>query len=337
MSITKRSDGKWLVNLKPGGRSGHQVKRVFTTQGEAKAFVNWVHAQQHQDPDWSPVARDNRKLSELLGLWFTSHGQVLASGRDSFARMNSVADHMGDPTTFQLRERFDLYRQTSISAGKSLSTINREHSYLRGALNELKRLGHWSGVNPLTEIRQFKVQQQELAYLSHIEVSELLRSCEMSANPHVTLVAKVALSTGGRWSETENLTLHQLQGNRIQFARTKSGKTRAIPISLQLRSELDEHRVLHPIGTTRLFDGCYGAFMSALDRTSIELPKGQASHVLRHTFASHFMIGGGNILTLQRALGHSSLEMTMRYAHLAPDHMQQVLELNPLATANQLL
>ncbi|WP_278248833.1 tyrosine-type recombinase/integrase [Phytopseudomonas daroniae] len=57
-------------------------------------------------------------------------------------------------------------------------------------------------------------------------------------------------------------------------------------------------------------------------RTTIKLPKGQAAHVLRHTFASHFIQNGGNIVTLQRILGHSSLVMTMRYAHLAPDHLR---------------
>jgi site-specific recombinase XerD len=44
-------------------------------------------------------------------------------------------------------------------------------------------------------------------------------------------------------------------------------------------------------------------------------------HMLRHTFASHFMMAGGNILTLQQLLGHATLDMTMRYAHLAPDHL----------------
>jgi len=68
----------------------------------------------------------------------------------------------------------------------------------------------------------------------------------------------------------------------------------------------------------------------ALARTTIELPKGQAAHALRHTFASHFVQNGGNILTLQRILGHSSLAMTMRYAHLAPDHLQDALNLGPL-------
>ncbi|MEK6626508.1 MAG: site-specific integrase, partial [Bdellovibrionota bacterium] len=44
-------------------------------------------------------------------------------------------------------------------------------------------------------------------------------------------------------------------------------------------------------------------------------------HDLRHTFASHFMMNGGNIYDLQKILGHSSLEMTQRYAHLAPEHL----------------
>lgn len=46
-------------------------------------------------------------------------------------------------------------------------------------------------------------------------------------------------------------------------------------------------------------------------------------HDLRHTFASHFMMNGGDIYDLQKILGHSSLEMTQRYAHLAPEHLIQ--------------
>jgi site-specific recombinase XerD len=45
------------------------------------------------------------------------------------------------------------------------------------------------------------------------------------------------------------------------------------------------------------------------------------THSLRHTFASHFMMSGGSILTLQKLLGHSSLDVTLIYAHLAPDFM----------------
>ncbi len=74
--------------------------------------------------------------------------------------------------------------------------------------------------------------------------------------------------------------------------------------------------------------------MGVLD-AHIDLPNGQLTHVLRHTFASHFMMNGGNILTLQRILGHSSLQMTMRYSHLAPEHLLEAKQLNPLAQLNR--
>jgi site-specific recombinase XerD len=83
----------------------------------------------------------------------------------------------------------------------------------------------------------------------------------------------------------------------------------------------------------RLFKNCYGAFRSALERTDIELPAGQLTHVLRHTFASHFMMNGGNILVLQRVLGHTDIKMTMRYAHFAPNHFDEALKFNPLSNS----
>nr|OED53629.1 hypothetical protein BEI47_17715 [Aliivibrio fischeri] len=52
-----------------------------------------------------------------------------------------------------------------------------------------------------------------------------------------------------------------------------------------------------------------------------DLPKGQATHVLRHTFASHFMMNGRNIIVLQKILGHVDIKQTMVYAHFSPDHL----------------
>lgn len=102
-----------------------------------------------------------------------------------------------------------------------------------------------------------------------------------------------------------------------------------MPISKELYEELPAKNKEHG----SLFQNCYGAFRSALQRTNIELPAGQLTHVLRHTFASHFMMNGGNILVLQRVLGHTDIKMTMRYAHFAPDHLEDAVKLNPLATS----
>ncbi|MGP9768154.1 tyrosine-type recombinase/integrase [Halomonas sp. AOP13-D3-9] len=58
-------------------------------------------------------------------------------------------------------------------------------------------------------------------------------------------------------------------------------------------------------------------------------PKGQRTHVLRHSLASHFVINGGNLLTLQKILGHQSIQMNMRCAHLTPDHLKETVTLGP--------
>lgn len=67
-----------------------------------------------------------------------------------------------------------------------------------------------------------------------------------------------------------------------------------------------------------------------MQRAGIETPAGQLKHVLRHSFASHFMMSGGNILVLQPMLGHTDIKVTMRYAHFAPDHLAEAILLNPL-------
>ncbi|OHX12914.1 hypothetical protein BI347_04875 [Chromobacterium sphagni] len=68
-----------------------------------------------------------------------------------------------------------------------------------------------------------------------------------------------------------------------------------------------------------------------------EFALGKETHVLGRGHAtkpSHVMMNGGNILIPQRALGHHNLTMTMRYAHLSPDHLSATRKLNPLRALN---
>ncbi|PTC33845.1 Phage integrase [Pseudomonas paraeruginosa] len=87
-------------------------------------------------------------------------------------------------------------------------------------------------------------------------------------------------------------------------------------------------------GAGRLFRSCRAAFRCAYQRCGFQTP-GQMTRILRHTFASHYMMGGGDILALQRILGHSSITMTMRYAHLSPKHLESAMRLSPLAQLGQ--
>lgn len=122
-----------------------------------------------------------------------------------------------------------------------------------------------------------------------------------------------------------SLAPSRLRNGAVTYSKTKSSKVRTVPIQPELEAFIRDHWKRHG-----QFTGAITSFRRALSRSGIVLPKGQASHALRHTFASHFMQKGGNILTLQKILGHSSLAMTMRYAHLVPEHLAEAVRLNPL-------
>uniref|UniRef100_UPI002B249092 tyrosine-type recombinase/integrase n=1 Tax=Escherichia coli TaxID=562 RepID=UPI002B249092 len=67
-------------------------------------------------------------------------------------------------------------------------------------------------------------------------------------------------------------------------------------------------------------------------KTANAVHRAQRRDVVRNRVSAHFMMSGGNILALQKILGHHDIKMTMRYAHLAPDHLETALRFNPLAT-----
>lgn len=69
-----------------------------------------------------------------------------------------------------------------------------------------------------------------------------------------------------------------------------------------------------------------------MDKTSIVLPRGDLAHDLRHTFAAHFMMSDGDILALQKILGHHDIKVSVSYAHLDPKHLEIALRFNLLAT-----
>lgn len=174
------------------------------------------------------------------------------------------------------------------------------------------------------------MEERELEYLTLDQCLALLDELKKGRNRHAAMVAKVCLATGARWSEAESLEMQRVRNRQVQFAGTKSGRVRWVPISVALAAELEERHSPAETGS-RLFAYAYSAFRDGVDRLGLKLPDGQMTHILRHTFASHFMMNGGNILTLQKILGHASLAMTMRYAHLAPERLQEARKLNPLA------
>lgn len=338
MAVSKLANGKWQAQVFPNGRDGRRIRRQFATKGEAIAFERHIK-DQAQDKPWLGEKADKRRVTDLVETWFNAHGVTLSDGLKRKSAMEFACIAMGNPLATEFNAKlFATYREQRLSGKITRSdrvkavtprTVNLELAYFRAMFNELKRLDDWNSPNPLENVREFKIDETELAWLTVDEIKQLLAECEKSKAEDLVTIVKICLATGARWGEAESLTGKQISPGLITYIKTKGKKNRAVPISDELYEILPKVRTSKPI-----FTGCYSAFRGAVKRAGIELPDGQLSHVLRHTFASHFMMRGGNILVLQRILGHTDIKVTMRYAHLAPDHLSEAIRLNPLAIIN---
>lgn len=318
--IRKLPSGRWQVDIQPGGRGQKRIRKSFDSKPEALRYERWVLTKHEAGEDWNPK-QDKRSLLDLVQLWFVHHGHALKDGEARKKKLTAIAERLGNPQATRFTSGdFAAYRLVRIDAGTSPNTMNHEQAYLAAVFNELIRQGHWKGENPLANLRRLKIDEPELAFLTQEQIGRLLEECRASSNPSVYHVARLALATGARWSEAEGVRASNFTPHRVTFNATKSRKSRSVPMNPKLYAEIVQELP---------FKSCYSAFRSALDRAEIELPKGQLTHICRHTFASHFIMNGGHILTLQKVLGHSDLKLTMRYAHLAPDYMAEVIKMSP--------
>ncbi|WP_277811263.1 phage integrase [Chromohalobacter canadensis] len=325
MAVKKQEDGTWLVDFRGNGKGSKRFRKKFKTKGEALRYMSYVKTKVVQQPDWNPPKKDMRRLSDLIMRWYEIHGKHSKSGESRKSRLLKLAEVSGNPTAENLNAGWFVSLREVRSKDVSANTLNHDRAYLSAMFNELRRVGEWGKENPIKDSRKIKYDERELRYLSKKEIEVLLDKLSESRNKSALLITKVCLATGARWSEAETLRRENVKDGKISFWSTKNGKARHIPIGRELEEEVLSHG-----GSGRLFRGSYEAFSNAIRKANIELPEGQMTHVLRHTFASHFIMQGGSILTLQRILDHSTITMTMRYAHLSPDHLEEAKSLNAL-------
>lgn len=221
----------------------------------------------------------------------------------------------------------------------SNSTINRELTCLKRMYNLAIR---WKKAkrNPVNDIDFLREPPGRTRFLTSQEAQLLLDCCSKSFYP----IVFTALNTGMRLSEILTLTwsgvhIDSVISPFIELSQTKNNKKRAIPLNDEMIELLKGQKGKHE---KFVFVGSHGKpvksvrkpFQTALRKSGIVDFR---FHDLRHTFASHFVMQGGDLLTLKEILGHSSMEMVERYAHLAQAHkLKQVNNLKGLFSQRHL-
>ena len=214
--------------------------------------------------------------------------------------------------------------------GNKPATVNRLVATLK---HMFSKAVEWDMVEEQTlkRIRKAKLLEENnrrLRYLSKEECQTLIDSCDKHLGPIVVC----ALNTGMRKGETLQLRWDtvDLRHGFILLEKTKNGERREIPINdtvretlMALTRRLDVPYVFYDPATGKPYKDIKRSFNTACRRAKI---RDFRFHDLRHTFASHLVMAGWDLTTVKELLGHKTLTMTLRYAHLAPAHKAKAVE-----------
>jgi integrase len=202
----------------------------------------------------------------------------------------------------------------------SNGTINRYTAVLSHVFT-LATEWQWCQENPVRKLRKLREPRGRVRYLSDEERHRLLKACKVSANRDLYLLAVLAISTGARKGELAKLTWNtiNLERGTLTFIDTKNSTNRTVPVT-GLALELLREKPRKP---GKLFARNWRkAFETAVRRAGLVDLRW---HDLRHSAASYLAMNGANLLEIAEILGHKSLEMVKRYAHLSEAHTRQVV------------
>ncbi|MDR3432581.1 MAG: tyrosine-type recombinase/integrase [Rouxiella aceris] len=326
MSIKKLEDGRFEVDVRPRGRDGKRIRKKFDRKADAHAYERSIIAK-YQNNDYLNRPADKRRLSEFIETWWTLLGRNLPYARRRLSTVNGICRDMNDPMLYQIDSRCLIdYRAERLGNGIKASTINHDLFALSGIFKAMGAIDEFHGENLIATLAPLREVRSEMSYLTESEIDTLLSSIKGD----YYRIAVLCLATGARWGEAYGLKAENIIHNNVMFSHTKNGEKRVVPISQEVAE------IIKVRETGRLFKVSYSRFRKMMKAAKPNLPDGQAAHALRHTFATHFMMKGGNIITLQRILGHADVSQTMTYAHFSPDYLADAINFNPLSKVSTL-
>jgi integrase len=209
--------------------------------------------------------------------------------------------------------------------------------------------------NPAALVKAKPEHNERTRFLSVEEESRLLTVLNQNCPQHIPAFL-VSIHTGMRAGEQFQLKWCDVSLDRrqISLAVTKNGKARHIPLNaIALRALQERKRVQQDYRAKRKEKGADLGEPVYVFRDADENPqhnyrhwfnealaeakiKDYSWHCNRHTFASRLVMAGVDLRTVAELMGHSSIQMTMRYAHLAPQHNRAAVDrLVPVSMSNR--
>lgn len=308
MKLTKR--GRiWMLDVYIAGKRVRKSTGAENKQIARDRAVNII-AQLRAEAGECGWTLEQAMLDTYARIWSRQkssvhvHKRIMKLSRDYPAWADLTVDKLDYAA-------LDRLGQAMEKAGSKPATVNRFLALISKALTEAVRYGKLE-VRPQFPYR--KEPRGKLRWITPDEEQAMLRECDTlwpkAEADRLKALIVVLVDTGGRLSEVLGCA-RLFNMDRITFSDTKNGGTRSVPLTARATAMLPyvpQWTVMQAIGRfTRLRAHC------ELDDVSL--------HTLRHTCASRLVQGGMDLYRVKEWLGHSSITVTQRYAHLSPTNL----------------
>lgn len=361
--VKKMKDGTFLgwyvrfidVDGRRKQRASHQptkqLARRFLVEIEARVARGSVGI-----PEPEPPPKPELTVAELCERYVTEYSRPriknLATYRiERKSALKRVLPTIGHQAVSAVTAQ-DIRRLRDQLTGRfKPNTVMSTLRPLSTAFGWAKREGLINCPNPCLGVERPR-RENLLEFLDKQEVRQLLSVAESAARQEDSYSAWLryvsiafTLRTGLRKGELFGLRWRDLDllTRRLDVARSyqqtpKSGTTRHLRIPTELlplltmwkqRCPVTAEGLVFPVPARAELRMGRKMDMLGLPELLAEIkaqPLRREWHALRHTFASHFVMSGGNILALQKILGHADIKMTLVYAHLAPEFLSTEMD-----------
>jgi integrase len=266
-------------------------------------------------------------FSEFAELYITRHIGLLKSSKTERVRVLFWTREFGNRPIGEITRAEVQDWQARKRLTNKPATVNRIMCRLRHMFN---KAADWEMLDesPLERLKFLPENNARLRYLSMEECVGLLDAC---LTPHMRAMTMLALHTGMRRGEILNLKWSDLDfaSGHIIIRDSKNGEPRHVPMDSAVRELLSGY--IPTPGSIHIFPGASGGRLSTVQKAfrNARIRAGLPDlhfHDLRHTFASHWMMSGGDLYVLKEILGHKSVSMTQRYAHLSPAYTRAMVD-----------
>lgn len=298
----------------------------FTTDFNYSGNMSLERADPDPSTTYSSAAGAGASAPLLLTeLWRQHSGALWENG----SHKNSCNAFIHEIHDFMLLQKIATYDDMLIdrlidhfrNLGNRNSTINRKLSALYRLLRKAERSGQITRLPSYVRLRE---RNSRVRFLTAREEASMFLAIGQH-NPHHALLCCFLVDSGARIGEALALKWNDLHSNVATFWITKSGKSRSVPLTLRASQAIESARAYGGMGpyTAISYPNFKYNWNRARQINHFAQDPYMVPHILRHTCASRLVQAGIDLRRVQTFLGHQTIQMTLRYAHLATNDLDQ--------------